>query len=409
MERDVADEDLSRLKIDKTRAAPVKRRSRKWVVIAVACVVFLFIAIFWATGLFQPSVAVQVTTVSQVYPTQTFTVLNASGYVVAQRKSALASKVTGRLVWLGVTEGTKVKEGQVIARLESDDVKALRDQATANIAAARANLASAKAELADSTLNLNRSKALIDREFVARAEYDSAFARFQKAEAAVGAAEASVKAAAAALQNAEVSVEYTLIRVPFDAVVLTKNADIGDIVSPLSAAANAKAAVVTIADMSSLEVEADVSESNLQQVKVGQPCEIQLDALPDSRFRGEVRTIVPTADRSKATVLVKVGFLDKDPRILPEMSAKAAFFSRSATADEQKPRLAVAKAAVAAKNGKSDVFVILNNRAVQTPVKLGKEIGDQTEVLDGIKAGERVVLNPPARLNNHSRIKLVEK
>ncbi len=131
------------------------------------------------------------------------------------------------------------------------------------------------------------------------------------------------------------AVEYTLIRAPFDAVVLTKNADVGDIVTPFGAAANAKAAVVTIADMGSLQVEVDVSESNIEKVKKGQPCEIQLDALPEARFRGAVHMIVPTADRSKATVLVKVRFLDKDPRILPEMSAKVAFLERPVAAEKR--------------------------------------------------------------------------
>ena len=138
------------------------------------------------------------------------------------------------------------------------------------------------------------------------------------------------------MEAAKVAVEYTQIRAPFDAVVLTKNADVGDIVTPIGAAANAKAAVVTIADMDSLRVEADVSESNLEKVKVGQPCEIQLDALPETRFPGQVHMIVPTADRSKATVMVKVRFLDPDPRILPEMSAKVAFLSRSVNPEEQR-------------------------------------------------------------------------
>ncbi len=155
-----------------------------------------------------------------------------------------------------------------------------------------------------------------------------------------------MKASEAALKGAEVAVEYTLIRAPFDAVVLTKNADVGDIVTPIGAAANAKAAVVTVADMDSLKVEADVSEANLELVRVGQPCEIQLDALPEARFRGRVHMIVPTADRSKATVMVKVGFVDEDPRILPEMSAKVAFLSRPPTAAEKEPRTAVARSAV---------------------------------------------------------------
>ena len=160
---------------------------------------------------------------------------------------------------------------------------------------------------------------------------------------------------------------YTFIRAPFDAVVLTKNADVGDIVAPLGAAATARAAVVTIADMDSLLVEADVSESNLQKVKIGRPCEIQLDALPENRFRGTVHMIVPTADRSKASVMVKVKFLDKDDRILPEMSAKVAFLERSVTLEEQKPKTALNSNAIMMHNNTRSVFLVNENRVHKTP------------------------------------------
>ena len=218
-----------------------------------------------------------------------------------------------------------------------------------------------------------------------------------------------MKAGVASLQAAKVAVEYTLIRAPFDAVVLTKNADIGDIVTPLGAAANAKAAVVTIADLGSLQVEADVSETNLGLVKVGQPCEILLDALPDSRFRGVVHTIVPTADRTKATIMVKVRFLDKDPRILPEMRAKVAFLSRSLKSQENKPRLAVNRSAIVSHGSNDTVFVIQGDRVVETPVKTGEELGEMIEILDGVKAGERVVTKPTGRLKHGSRIRIAEK
>jgi RND family efflux transporter MFP subunit len=218
-----------------------------------------------------------------------------------------------------------------------------------------------------------------------------------------------VKASTAALQVAKVSLEYTLIRAPFDSVVLTKNADIGDIVSPFSAAANAKAAVVTIADMSSLQVEVDVSESNIQKVTIGQPCEIQLDALPDSRFRGKVHMIVPTADRTKATVLVKARFIDRDNRILPEMSAKVAFLTREIKPEEKKPFTALHKDAVAARNGKSFVYLVREDRVKETPVTIGAQLGDMTEVLNGVKAGDRVVLRPLNKMRDNARIKIKEK
>jgi len=398
-------EDLSKLKIDKTRVITGTRKKRKliyWVLLIVAVLVLGFL---YVKGVFTPSIQVQVATVSQVYPSQAFTMLNASGYVVAQRKSALASKVTGRLIWLGVEEGSFVKKDQVIARLENQDVSASKDQAAANVNVARYNLEQAKAELRDATASLNRNKELLSRGVIAHQTYDDVLARYDKAEAGVAAAEAALKAATAALEGAAALLEYTLIRAPFDAVVLTKDADIGDIVTPLGAAANAKASVVTIADMSSLEVEADVSESNLSRVSGGQPCEIQLDALPDQRFRGEIHMIVPTADRSKATVMVKVRFLDKDKRILPEMSAKVAFLSRPVNAEEKRPRIALNRSAVVNRKNDKEVFLVKGNSVVETPVGLGDPIGDMVEVLQGVKVGDVVVLSPPDRLKNGSKIK----
>ena len=405
----MANEDLSQLKIDKTTDIYRPQRRRKMIYIAAGICFIVLLGVFYMKGVFTPAVQVEAANVTQLYPSQTFTILNASGYVVAQRKAAVASKVTGRLISMTVEEGSRVKKGEVIARLENDDVIALRDQADANLSATRYNLEQSKAELNDATVSFNRNKELVRKGFISKAENDVSEARYNKAVAAVAAAEAAIKANAAGLQNARVSLEYTLIRAPFDAVVLTKNADVGDIVSPLSASANAKAAVVTIADMDSLQVEVDVSESNLQQVKIGQPCEIQLDAFPDSRFRGIVHMIVPTADRTKATVLVKVRFMDKDNRILPEMSAKVAFLSREVMEDEKKPRTALNPAAIVDRNGRKSVYLIKENRVVETVVTLGEKLGDTVEVLSGVKSGDRVVLKPLEKMRNGSRIKIAEK
>jgi len=167
--------------------------------------------------------------------------------------------------------------------------------------------------------------------------------------------------------------------------------------------------VVTIADMSSLEVEADVSESNLSKIRLGQPCEIQLDALPELRFRGEIHIIAPTADRSKATVMVKVRFIDKDSRILPEMSAKVAFLSRPVTREEKRPRTALNQVALVDRGGRKAVFLVKGNKVFETPVSLGDPVGDMVEVLEGVKAGDQVVVNPSDRLKNGSKIKVEEK
>lgn len=405
----MAAEDLSKLKIDKSQGVVRPKRGRKifrWAALALIIVLVVFL---YFKGVFTPAVEVEITSVSQVYPAQSFTLLSASGYVVAQRKAAVASKITGRLVALTVEEGNNVKKGEVIARLESEDVTALKEQAEANLKAARFRLEKAKAELHDAALSAARNKELLKKGFIAQTEYDAASARYDKAAADVSASEADIRANAAALKNAGVSLEYTLIRAPFDAVVLTKNADIGDIVTPLGAAANAKASVVTIADMGSLQAEVDVSESNLGQVKVGQPCEIELDALPGSRFRGEVHMVVPTADRSKATVLVKVRFVDKDGRILPEMSVRVAFLERPVGPGEQKPRTALSSSAVAVRGGKKTAFLIQRDRVTETPVETGEKFGEMLEILSGVKTGDKVVLKPSEKLRNGARIKVVEK
>ena len=402
-------EDLSKLKIEKSAKVFRPKSRKKWIYLILVVVCLAVAGILYFNGWLSPAIPIEVVTVSQLYPSQALSQLSASGYVVAQRKAAVASKITGRLVALMVEEGSRVKEGQVIARLENEDALAARDQAEANLKLAKANLESAKAQLEEATKTYERYKQLVTGGYIAKSQFDSAEAAYQRAQAAVAAAEASIRAGAAAVQSANVAVDYALIRAPFDAVVLTKNADIGDIVTPLGAAANAKAAVVSIADLKSLEVEADVSETNLAMVKGGQPCEIQLDAIPDTRFKGVVHAIVPTADRSKATVLVKVRFLEKDPRILPEMRAKVSFLSRPVKEGEERARTVVRPAAVATNDGKNILFRVEGDRVIGTPVTLGPPLGDMVEVLNGVKAGDRVVNKPSKRLRDNSRIKIVEK
>jgi RND family efflux transporter MFP subunit len=405
----MADEDLSKLKIDRSAKALPQARRKKGLYWGGALVILVIATIFlYFQGILQPSQSVQVATVSRIYPSQTFTLLNASGYVVAQRKAAVASKITGRLVSLMVEEGSQVKKGQIIARLENEDTIASRDQSLAQRKVAEANLEEARAEMNVAALTYDRNKRLLERQIISKSEYDNAEARHKRAQAAVAAAEAAVSVSVAAIQGATVALDYSLIRAPFDAVVLTKNADIGDIVTPLGAAATAKAAVVTIADMRSLLVEADVSESNLGLIKAGQPCEIQLDALPDSRFAGVIHMIVPTADRSKASVMVKVRFLEPDPRILPEMSAKVAFLSRTVKSGEEQARTAVHRLVLISRGEQKALFLVQDDRVRETVVRTGESFGDMVEILDGAKAGEKVVLKPN-RLKDGARINIAEK
>jgi len=308
-----------------------------------------------------------------------------------------------------VEEGSKVKQGQIIARMENIDVSAVRDQAAANLNTTRANLEQAKVDRDNARREYERYKRLADQGYVSRSSYETVETQYQRAVEGVKALEAAVQAGEAALKTAEASLDYTLIRAPFDGVVLTKNADVGDIVTPIGAAANAKAAVVTIADMNSLQVEADVSETSITTIRVGQPCNIQLDALPNMRFRGEVHAIVPTVDRSKATVLVKVRFLDKDRRMLPDMSAKVSFLARRLTPEEMKPRLAANRSALISKGGGTFAYLLEGNSVQQAPVRMGAVFGDMAEILSGLKEGDRVVIHPPKGLKDGSRIKVAER
>ena len=405
----MVEEDISKLHIDKKSMAVRRGRKKRFFLLSIIIVLVIGGGVLYSKGLLTSAPTVQVAGLQSIYPSQTFTVLNASGYVVAQRKAAVASKITGRLISLFVEEGSRVKAGEVIARLENEDSLAALNRAQANVNLARSNLDQAKAELEDAQLNHHRNEQLVAKGFVAQSTVDASEARYKRAKATVAAQEAAIRASEAALEEAKVLVEYSNIRAPFDAVVLTKSADIGDIVTPLGAAANAKAAVVTIADMSSLQVEVDVSESNISQVRVGQPCEIRLDAFPDLRFKGAVHMIVPTADRTKASVLVKVAFKEVDPRILPEMSAKVAFLSREMVPDEEKPLKAVPAAAVISRGGHSVVFLVDGERVVEKAIRTGKRMDTMVEILQGLEAGDKVVLNPGSNLKSGTRVKTPEK
>ena len=405
----MADTDVSRLRINRAAAPPAgapRRRRRSWL-IAVLIVGAIAIAVV-ARSMTAP-IAVEPVTVSMAYPSQSFTLLNATGYVVAQRKAAVASKATGRLEWLGVREGSRVKVGEVLARLESRDVAATVEQAAASIKVAQANLEQGQAEFSEAERNFNRSRELLAKNFVSQASHDAAVSRYEKARSGISGYQASIAVAQANYHAAQVGVEQTLIRAPFAGVVLTKNANVGDVITPFSSALGSQAAVVTMADMSTLEVEADVSESNLARIKPDQPCEIQLDALPEVRFRGRLLRMVPTVDRAKATVMAKIRFNELDPRILPEMSAKVSFLSQEMPEGERVARSVLQPAAIVQRDGKTVVFVIKDDKVAQVAIETGAKIGELMEIRAGVKPGDRVVLRPPDKLHDGARIALPGK
>jgi RND family efflux transporter MFP subunit len=395
--------DLSKLRIERGLAPVRRRRRRKWLTLGILGAIVVAAIVVYSL---QPKVpTVQTTPVVTTYPSQQFVVLNATGYVVAQRKAAISSKATGRLEWLGVAEGSRVKAGDVIARIDDRDVQAQAQSAQANVNAARASVEQARVEEQNAAVELKRNEELVAKNFISESALDTAKARRDRAVAAVASAQASLNAAIANFRNAEVAVDYTQIRAPFDGVILSKAANVGDLVTPFSNATDSKGAVVSMADMSTLEVEADVSESSLSKVRVGEPAEIVLDALPDVRFRGHISRMVPTVDRAKATVMTKVRFDQIDPRVLPEMSAKVSFLSQEVTAEQQKPLVAVNPDAIVQRGGRTVVFALRDDKAVAVPVTPGAKIGDVTAIAGSVKSGEKAVLHPADALQDGMAVK----
>ena len=402
--------DIGKLKIDRGSVAPRRRRRIRWWMVVLALLVIGGAVLF----LMPRPVAVQTASVVTRYPAQQVTVLTASGYVVAQRKAAVATKATGRLELLNVLEGSRVKKGDLLARIDSRDVVAQLAAAHANVGVARAAIASAEADQRNSAIELKRSRELVSQNFVSASSLDSSIARNDRALAAINNARAALQAALANENNAKVGVDFTEIRAPFDGVVVTKSANVGDIVTPFSSAVDSKGAVVNMADLSTLEVEADVSEASLSKISVGQPCEIVLDALPDSRFSGSVSRIVPTVDRAKATVTTKVKFDQLDDRILPDMSAKVSFLSKKVDASANKPTIAVSPDAVVMRDGKATVFRLKTEGektiAEVVVVATGAKSADAVEITSGnLKSGEKVIVKPSDKIANGAPVVVATK
>lgn len=397
------------------RSSPLRRQRRRWPWVLLA----LALAGGAAALLAPKTTEVQASVVMTAWPSARFAQLNASGYVVAQRRASVASKATGRVVELRVREGSVLKAGDLIARLDASDVQAAIAAAEAALAQARAGQAQADAqqrqvqvELGNAEAELQRVRGLEQQGFVspqavdaARRRVDSAGAALAAAQAGIASARAAERQAQAQLQAQRVNRDNTEVRAPFDGVVLVKNANVGDMITPFSSAAGTSGAVVTMADMGTLEVEADVAEANVGQVRIDQPVEIMLDALPEARFRGSVARIVPTVDRAKATVMTKVRFERLDPRILPEMSAKVAFLSQAPGPDDGKPVTAVNPKTVAQRDGRALVFRISGDRVEAVPVTPGRMLGDALELSGAaLQPGDRLVLSPPDRLVAGARV-----
>jgi len=384
--------DLSSLRIDRSENNKAKSNS-KYFIYAIIAIIVVAVGYFAISSFSNKALEVKLTTVIKQTPGRSSAVLTASGYVVAQREASVSSKGTGILVYLGVVEGDKVKKGQIIARLDDRDIVAQFDEA-------KSSLQLYNAQLKEVENNYNREKELFSRGLSSQQSLD-------KAETAYKSLLANVDIAAARIRAAEVALENMIIRAPFDGTVLTKNAEVGEIVAPFGASTTSRAAVVTIADMNSLMVETDVSESNIEKIEPGQDCEIVLDANPGKTYQGYVFKVVPTADRSKATVLVKVAFKNYDSSVLPEMSAKVSFLSKQNIEDEnQEPVLTAPLSAVENLDGKKIVYIVVDDKAVQKEITTGRLFGNYVEITSGLEDGEKIINNLNEKIKDGIQVKV---
>jgi len=372
--------DLSALKID--RAEEPRSRRLLWAGVATVCVCSAVLLFFLARskGLALRAPEVTTTKVALVTPTQASTVLTASGYIVARAKAEISPKTVGRIAWLNLEEGQKVKKGELVARLESQELEAQKRQ----YVAARDQIV---AQLENARLDRTRAKSLLDEKIGSQQAFDSADAQVRSLAAQVASAEQLVKYTDELIKNAE-------IYAPIDGVVTVKKAFLGETVAPqgFGGAGSAGATFAIIVDLSSLEMEADINEQNVARLTIGQPAEVALDAYPDKPYKARLRQIVPTADRQKGSVKVKIELLDKDAKVLPEMSCRVVFLNPAAKVDDKaKPKVMVPAASVVEVGGEKGVLVVANDKAAFRPLVLGPAAGTQVEVSSGVSGGEELV------------------
>ena len=409
--------DLSKLKINRDAPPPqVGRAVVRNLVFTLVVAGAIAAAYFVMQARSTPTAQTVVATLSGA-PTSAGgaagTSVTANGYVVARTRAAVSSKVPGRLAYLGVAEGSRVERGQVIARLENADYEAQVSQAEANLATARARLGEAETDRdqADREAKRLRDIRAQNDKLVATQDIDAAESRAAGAAARVRSAAAGVTATEAAVRFARVSLENTEIRAPFSGTVLRKEAEVGEVVAPSVGGGLTRGAVVTMADLGSLEVDVDVNEAYIARISTGQGARITLDAYPDTAFRGRVRQVVPTADRQRATVQVKVTISDRDRRILPEMGARVDFLEPEPSQQAKPvaaptPRVRVPATAIREDGGRSVVWLVRDGKLESRAVDAGPTSAGFREVRSGLVGGELLLVGGVEAPRNGLRVKL---
>ncbi len=399
--------ELGGLRIDRT---PTRKSPGRWLVWVLLLLLLLgggAGVAYWLTR--ARAIEVQVASVTQRAAGQQAAVLNASGYVTARRRATVSSKITGKVTEVNVEEGMAVTQGQVLARLDDSSTKAALGLAEAQVAAAEHAVAENQFHLQQANINLDRAQKLLASGAGPQIDVEQAKLDVDTTQARINLLNEQVKVANQQVAVAQTDLDNTVIRSPFSGVAITKDAQPGEMVSPVSAGGGfTRTGICTVVDMKSLEVDVDVNESYINRVEPNQKVSAVLDAYPDWQIPSHVITLVPTADRQKATVEVRIAFEALDPRILPDMGVKVSFLKAedATAAPEAAPQAAtlVPKAAVKTENGASIVYLVKTDQVERRAVRVGNADGDRVEVLAGLRAGDRVVLSPPAELKDGSKI-----
>lgn len=404
---------LKSLKIDRSAPPPPVSRKGLWVglIVAVAGVVAVltFLGLRGGKGI---AVHVAEATAVNAAGGGGASVLDASGYVVARRMATVSAKVTGKVREVLIEEGQHVEEGQVLARLDPVDANAQRTLSASQVLAAQSQISSVQAQLKQAEADATRYAELVKQQLISRSQFDQAIAARDALRAQLSTATRNAEVARDGLAIADNGVDNTIVRAPFSGVVIAKAAQVGEIISPLSAGGGfTRTGIGTIVDMNSLEVEVEVGESYIGRVQPGMATTTVLNAYQDWKIPGTVIAIIPAADRGKATVKVRVALSAKgDSRIVPDMGARVSFLEAAKPAPTKAaPSVLIPAAAIAERDGKDVAFVVIDGKAVQRALTLGRSLGDDREVTLGLQGGEQVVLDAPDTLTNGARVHISQE
>lgn len=403
---------LKELRIDR-KAAPPPPASRRglWIVVVVLVVLIAAAVGWWSLGRAKPAQVSTAPVVAIGQSNASNSVLDASGYVVARRMATVSAKITGKVREVMIEEGMRVEEGQIMATLDPIDANAQRSLSASQLEAARSQLAGLQAQVAQADAEAGRLQSLVGQQLVSRSQYDQSIAQRDSLRAQLKTAQRNATVASDSLAIADLGVDNNIVRAPFSGVVTAKAAQPGEIVSPLSAGGGfTRTGIGTIVDMESLEIEVDVGESFIGRVQPKMPVEATLNAYPDWKIPAEVIAIVPTADRGKATVKVRVALKQKDARIVPEMGVRVSFLEAAPAPGEEKPKgVRVPTTAIVQRDQKPVAFALKADSSVeQRALDVGIVMGNDRQVLSGLRSGETVVVNPPESLKDGAKVDVAQ-